>query len=71
MGVLSGNKIKAWWFDPRTGSSTLIGEYNNSGVQSFNVPGMSKELDWLRSGRGCDWVLVLDDAAKNYNEPGK
>jgi len=25
---------------------------------------MSIELAWLKSGRGCDWVLLLDDASK-------
>lgn len=60
MGVISGEKVKASWFDPRTGQTTVIGEYKNSGEKSFDVPGMSKELTWLRSGRGCDWVLVLE-----------
>jgi hypothetical protein len=60
MGVLSGEKIKASWFNPRNGEVTEIGEFANKGEQSFEVPGMSKDLTWLRSGRGCDWVLVLD-----------
>lgn len=59
-GVISGEKIQASWFDPRTGVQTSIGEFENSGKHSFEVPGMSKELTWLRSGRGCDWVLVLE-----------
>jgi hypothetical protein len=60
MGIISGEKVKASWFDPRTGQTTVIGEYKNSGEKSFDVPGMSEELTWLRSGRGCDWVLVLE-----------
>ena len=60
MGVISGGKVKASWFDPRFGEITEIGEFKNSGERSFEVPGMSKELDWLKSGRGCDWVLVLE-----------
>jgi hypothetical protein len=71
LGKISGKQIKAWWFNPRTGESTNIGEFENSGEKIFTVPGMSKELDWLRSGRGCDWVIVLDDASKNFREPGK
>ncbi|NJK95791.1 MAG: hypothetical protein HC905_13560 [Bacteroidales bacterium] len=43
-----------------------MGEFDNSGERSFNVPGMSKELNWLRSGRGCDWVLVIDDASAGF-----
>lgn len=60
LGKISGQKINATWFNPRTGETTLIGEFENRGTRSFDVPGMSKELTWLRSGRGCDWVLVLE-----------
>ncbi|MBV5315129.1 MAG: glycoside hydrolase family 140 protein [Prolixibacteraceae bacterium] len=60
MGIISGGKVKASWFDPRTGLTTPIGEFENLGEKSFEVPGMSKELAWLKSGRGCDWVLVLE-----------
>jgi hypothetical protein len=60
LGIISGEKIKASWFDPRTGETTVIGEFENKGTLSFGVPGMSKELSWLKSGRGCDWVLVLN-----------
>ena len=60
MGIIPGEKIRASWFDPRNGDTTLIGEIDNNGEHSFNVPGMSKELAWLKSGRGCDWVLILD-----------
>jgi len=62
MGIISGQKVKASWFNPRTGEKTLIGEFENTGERSFDVPGMSKELTWLRSGRGCDWVLMLDSS---------
>lgn len=61
LGKISGQKIKASWFDPRTGETTAIGEFINQGTRRFDVPGMSKELTWLRSGRGCDWVLVLQE----------
>ena len=39
--------------------TTLIGDISNTGEQPFEVPDMSKELAWLKSGRGCDRVLVL------------
>jgi hypothetical protein len=68
MGTISGEKVKASWFDPRTGQITTIGEFENKGEQSFVVPGMSKELAWLKSGRGCDWVLILEDSAKNKKD---
>lgn len=70
MGILSGNQIRAWWFNPRNGKASAIGVFENTGTQLFEVPGMSEELSWLRSGRGCDWVLVLDDTEKNYPAPG-
>lgn len=60
LGVLSGKVVKAMWFDPRKGETIAIGEFENSGEKTFEVPGMSKEQAWLRSGRGCDWVLVLE-----------
>jgi hypothetical protein len=59
LGILDGKTIRASWLDPRTGEKAVIGEFHNSGEKVFDVPGMSKELTWLRSGRGCDWVLVL------------
>lgn len=67
LGIISGIRIRASWFDPRKGIFIPIGEFDNVGEKSFAVPGMSKELEWLRSGRGCDWVLVLDDASKGFS----
>ena len=61
MGLISGKMISASWFNPRTGKSEKIGEFPNCGVQIFDPPGLSKELAWLQTGRGCDWVLVLTD----------
>jgi len=34
--------------------------YKNSGEKEFIPGGISKQLDWLKTGRGCDWVLILD-----------
>lgn len=64
MGIISGQRIKASWFNPRNGEISPIGEFENKGEQSFEVPGISKELLWLRSGRGCDWVLIIEDFLK-------
>ncbi|QEL04320.1 DUF4038 domain-containing protein [Olivibacter sp. LS-1] len=49
---LSTGKLKASWFDPRTGVYTAIGEVQNTDGQSFEAPGGKKE--------GNDWVLVLE-----------
>jgi hypothetical protein len=62
LGKISGDRVVAWWFDPRTGQATRIGEYPNAGVRTFTPPGTP--------GRDNDWILVLDDANKGYPPPG-
>jgi hypothetical protein len=59
---LSGDVIRAYWYDPRHGTSQLIGEFKKVEYQDFTPPS---------TGPGNDWVLVLDDASKNYPVPGK
>ncbi len=59
LGKLRGAKLKAWWFDPRTGFAHPIGLSDGGGKQEFTSPSY-----------GPDWVLVLDDAASNYAPPG-
>jgi hypothetical protein len=54
---LSGKQNKAWWFDPRNGRATYFGTFGNDKPSEFIPPS---------SGIGNDWVLVLDDATKNY-----
>jgi hypothetical protein len=63
MGIISGSTVKAWWFNPRNGNASLIGTFENSGTQTFDPPGEKAE--------GNDWVLVMDDAAKKYDLPGR
>ena len=60
MGRITGSRVLASWYDPRTAEVQRIGEFENLGRQSFDPPGISEELEWLQTGRGCDWVLVLD-----------
>lgn len=59
---LSGDKIKAWWFNPRNGKATLIGVFAKTATREFMPPD---------AGENLDWVLVLDDANKNFPVPGK
>ena len=61
MDKVTGSQVKAWWFDPRTGAATLIGEFANKGAREFRPPNPGDDLDW---------VLVLDDAAKDFPPPG-
>lgn len=63
LGKISGERIKAWWYNPRNGESELIGIYNNSGSMTFDPPG--------EKSTGNDWVLVLDDNTANFGKPGE
>lgn len=62
LGTISGDRLVAWWYDPRSGTATRIGEFANEGVQLFEPPGTP--------GRGNDWVLALDDKLKGFGPPG-
>ena len=61
MEKIAGPKVKAWWFNPRDGSASVIDEFPNTGEREFTPP---------NPGESLDWVLVLDDAAKNFSQPG-
>jgi hypothetical protein len=61
-GKLSGDTLRAWWFNPRDGSLQLIGEFPKTATRSFTPP---------MPGEQMDWVLVVDDAAKDYPPPGQ
>jgi hypothetical protein len=61
MNAITGSTVKAWWFNPRDGSATAIGTFPNTGERAFVPPS---------PGEALDWVLVLDDAARNYPPPG-
>ncbi len=58
LGKISGSEKNVWWFDPTNGKSTA-GKKVKSGTQTFTPP-----------KQGKDWVLVIDDASKNFRAPG-
>ena len=58
---LSGRKINATWFNPRTGETSIAGVYKKSRRVRFDPPGQVTSGD---SVQGNDWVLVLDDAGR-------
>lgn len=60
MHVIHNPKIKAWWYNPRTGKATSAGTFTNKGEKSFISP---------NPGEMIDWILVLDDASKKYPAP--
>lgn len=59
---LTSEKVQAWWFNPRTGTSTAIEDPGQAGTREFTCPA---------EGFGSDWVLVLDDASKAFGPPGR
>ena len=58
---LSGKTLQARWFDPKTGTSKLLGEVPKQGDQEFDPPG--------EPAVGNDWVLLLDDAERTFALP--
>lgn len=58
MGKVSGRQLQGYWYDPRTGKTTVIATITNSGTKLFTPPSPSY---------GQDWVLVLFDEAKHYS----
>ena len=59
LAKLSAGQVRVWWYDPRTGVGKLAGEFPGGKAQDFRSP-----------PQGPDWILVLDDAARNYAPPG-
>jgi hypothetical protein len=62
MDAVRGPTARAWWFDPRTGEATRLGDYPAAGTRVFDPPGEAR--------RGNDWVLVLDGSGTHYPPPG-
>jgi len=61
MDKITRRKVKAWWFNPRNGKATAIGTFENRGEREFFPPD---------AGEMLDWVLVLDEASRNFPPPG-
>ena len=59
LGQLHAARIRAWWYDPRTGVGTLIGMIDGDNQREFRSPSY-----------GPDWVLVLDNADISFTPPG-
>jgi len=62
VSAIAGARVRAWWFNPRDGKATPIGEFASQGERSFTPPDLGEPLDW---------VLVLDDAAQGFPPPGE
>ncbi len=57
--LLSGQKIRAWWFNCRNGKARNAGTFTRGPFRIFTSP-----------DAGLDWVLVLDDRSRGYAKPG-
>jgi hypothetical protein len=54
----AGSQTKCWWFNPRDGSSTLIGDFSTRAAHRFTPPD------------AMDWILVVDSRQANLPAPG-
>jgi len=61
LAPLGERKIRAWWYDPRTGQPRHCRDFSCEGRASFEAP---------FTGPCSDWVLVLDSASKCLSLPG-
>jgi len=58
---MRGNRLAAWWFDPRDGTARRAADVDRAkGRESFQPPKIA----------GPDWVLVVDDLSAHYPAPG-
>ncbi|MHC5543242.1 putative collagen-binding domain-containing protein, partial [Singulisphaera rosea] len=62
LAKLSGPRLRASWYDPRTGVAKVIDTIPREGHREFRPPSQ---------GQGHDWILILDDEAKSYSLPGQ
>lgn len=58
LSQMSGNRVTAWWFNPRNGASQPAGEHPTTAPASFIPPGPG------------DWGLVIDNAELKLPAPG-
>jgi hypothetical protein len=59
--VIHARRVRAIWYDPRYGSAYPVHTSDNAGFQTYTPP---------TSGRGNDWILILEDADAGLPLPG-
>ncbi len=57
---ISGKEINSYWYNPRNGEVKNNNKSVKNAQQEFTPPS---------TGYGQDWVLIIDDASKNYTPP--
>lgn len=60
-GIFSAQRIKEIWYDPRYGISYPIHSGDTRAFQTYSPP---------TSGRGQDWILIIEDASLDMPLPG-
>ena len=60
LSKITGRSKNVWWYDVRTGVAIKEKPVSGNGIKAFTPPKTGK-----------DWVLVIDDAAKKFEAPGK
>jgi len=59
LGKLKAQRLRAWWYDTRTGIGTPVEDAPTRKAQEFRSPPF-----------GPDWVLVVEDADAGFGPPG-
>jgi hypothetical protein len=59
--VLRDRRVREIWYDPRYGIATHFHTTDNAGFQTYTPP---------TSGRGGDWILMLESEAAGFPLPG-
>ena len=59
--AVKGVRLKEIWYDPRYGVAHEIHTGTSKAIQTYTPP---------NSGRGCDWILILEDEAEKFPLPG-
>lgn len=60
--LLSGDRLTAWWYNPRSGEASRIGIYARHTDRTFER--------FTTPPDEPDWVLVLDDDTQDFLPPG-
>ncbi|TDB59571.1 DUF4038 domain-containing protein [Arundinibacter roseus] len=60
LGKIAGKNLQVRWYNPKNGEIKTQSPVENTGQKTFVPP---------TRGYGQDWVLMLDDSAKNYPNP--
>lgn len=58
--IIKSNKKRELWFDPRYGVTFPVHTSDTAGIQTYTPP---------TSGRGQDWIFIIEDATLNLPLP--